>query len=215
MSSGTRLYLDFTPARTSDGGSAALSAALDAGPIASLLIRPAAGQPYHVESTRSLIAMAQKKSIATLVLNDASLIAALGADGVHVSWSGDVVQQYKSVRTAAGPAAIVGADAGRTRHDAMEIGEGNADYVAFGIPSHVEDRTRAAERQLDLIAWWSNVFEIPCVAFDVADAEHARRLAEAGADFIAVTLAGDVLPSDAAAYVRGFSEAISVHEDAE
>ena len=63
---------------------------------------------------------------------------------------------------------------GASRHDAMELGEAGADYVAFGIPPDVEDRAVAVERRLDLIAWWSEVFELPCVAFDVADAEEAR-----------------------------------------
>ncbi|MBN9281802.1 MAG: thiamine phosphate synthase, partial [Hyphomicrobium denitrificans] len=89
-----------------------------------------------------------------------------------------------------------------------------ADYVAFGIPPHVDDRSRAAERQLDLVTWWSEVFEIPCVALDVADTEHARALSAAGADFIGITTAADQSTSEAAARVRAYSEAVSVHEDA-
>jgi thiamine-phosphate pyrophosphorylase len=96
----------------------------------------------------------------------------------------------------------------------MELGEGGADYVAFGVPAHVEDRARAAERQLGLVSWWSEVFEIPCVALNVSDTEQARRLAEAGADFVGVTISGNETASDAAMRVRAYSEAVSAPEDA-
>ncbi|HVX36869.1 MAG TPA: thiamine phosphate synthase [Hyphomicrobium sp.] len=213
MSSGAKLYLDYVLAGPAESARAVLSAALEAAPIASLLIRPASGKTYVVETLRALIAIAQRKDVAALLLDDDALARELGADGVHVSWSPDVVQQFKSVRRTAGSEAIVGADAGRTRHDAMEIGEADADYVAFGIPAHVEDRSRAADRQIDLISWWSEVFEVPSVALDVADVEHARRLADAGADFVSVTITAESSASEAAARVRAYSEAVSAHED--
>ena len=83
---------------------------------------------------------------------------------------------------------MIGVDAGRSRDDAMLLGESGADYIAFGIPAHVEDRATAENRQSDLIAWWSEIFEIPCVAGDVASPEGARTLAGDGADFVTLTL---------------------------
>jgi thiamine-phosphate pyrophosphorylase len=209
--SGATLYLEFAI----EGGSpeasrTVLTAALDAAPVASLLIRPAAAT--DAETVRALIVLAQNKGVATLLPGDTAAATKLGADGVHVAWTPDVVQQFKSIRGSAGPGMIVGADAGRTRHDAMELGEGGADYVAFGIPAHVEGRVRAAERQLGLVSWWSEVFEIPCVALDVADAEQARQLSEAGADFIGVTVNDADSAADAAARVRAYSQAISARE---
>jgi thiamine-phosphate pyrophosphorylase len=159
---------------------------------------------------RDLITLAQQRGIAAPLLGDAARACDLGADGVHIPWSDEVVKEFKTARGNA--SLIVGADAGRTRHDAMEIGEGGADYVAFGIPAHVGDRARAMGRQLDLVSWWSELFEVPCVALDVSDADYAHRLAVAGADFIGVTAKGDENPSDAAQRIRIFSEALSVHE---
>ncbi len=83
---------------------------------------------------------------------------------------------------------IVGVDVGRSRHDAMTLAEAGADYIAFGIPPHVEDRAASAARRLELVAWWSEIFEIPCVAFDVDTADDATALAGAGADFVAMRL---------------------------
>ena len=212
MPNSATLYLDFAvDGETSETLCAVLATALDAAPVASLLIRPSTAT--DAETLKALITLAQNRGIAALLPGDAAGAAKLGADGVHVSWAPDVVQQFKSVRGARS-GMIVGADAGRSRHDAMELGEGGADYVAFGIPAHVEDRARAAERQLGLISWWSEVFEIPCVALNVADAEQARLLAEAGADFIGVTIHGSETASEAAMRIRAYSEAVSTHEDA-
>jgi thiamine-phosphate pyrophosphorylase len=209
------LYLDLEIAvGRPEAATSLLAAVLEAAPIASVLIRPASGAALDAATARNLVAMAQKKGVAALVLDSPSGAAELKADGVHVGWSADIVSRFKDARKAAQPGAIVGADAGRTRHDAMELGEAGADYVAFGIPRHVEDRARAAERQLDLVSWWSELFEIPCVAFDVSDAVQAARLAEAGADFVSVTLGTDVSATDAVARVREFAEALKVREGA-
>ena len=97
----------------------------------------------------------------------------------------------------------------------MELGEAGADYIAFGIPPDVEDRAVAVERRIELIAWWNEVFELPSVAFDVADAEEARRLAEAGADFVSVTIPQHCAMDDAVSRVRDFADALVLHERAE
>jgi hypothetical protein len=59
------------------------------------------------------------------------------------------------------------------------------------IPPHFADRKTACEDQVDFVQWWSEIFELPCVAFEVETCEQARLLIEAGADFIAVRLPSD------------------------
>jgi thiamine-phosphate pyrophosphorylase len=212
VASGTKLFLDYVVVDPSAASGAVLSVALDAAPVASLSIRPENGQAYDTDSVRDLVRLAQSKGVAVL-LDDVLRARDLGADGVHVAWAPDAAANFKSIRRTAGSAMIAGADAGRARHDAMQIGEADADYVAFGIPAHVEDRERAAERQLGLVSWWSEVFEIPCVALDVADADHARALADAGADFVGVTIRSDQSAPEAAARLRAYEQAVSAHED--
>ncbi len=215
MYTSTSIYLEFQ----FDSGSAApalgmLTAAIDAAPIESALLRSAPGVELDAAIARALIARAQEKGIAMLVASSAGDAAKLGADGVHVLWTPDIGEAFKTQRQAA-PKSIVGADAGRSRHDAMELGDAGADYVAFGIPPHVEDRAKAAERQRDLIVWWSELFEIPCVAFDVPDSGAAHQLAGAGADFVSVRVTSSEPGPDAAARVREFSEALRMPESAE
>ena len=55
---------------------------------------------------------------------------------------------------------------------------------AFG-PAKANETARLAE----LIAWWAEIFEVPCVPWDVETAEEAESLAGLGADFIALSTA--------------------------
>lgn len=215
MSTTTSLYLDFQ----FDGGAPAqalrvLNAAIEAAPIASVLLRSAAGVELDAQTARTLVAVPQTKGIATLVVVGLDAPAKLGADGIHMPWTPDIVREFKTLRQAAPREMMIGADAGRSRHDAMEMGEAGADYVAFGIPPHVEDRDKAAERQHGLIAWWSGLFEVPCVAFDVESSDVAHQLATAGADFVCVRVTSADTEQDAAASVREFSESINMSEPA-
>jgi thiamine-phosphate pyrophosphorylase len=72
----------------------------------------------------------------------------------------------------------------------MSLAEAGADYIAFGAPSHLKDRPRARERRDNLVSWWGEIFEVPCVALDVDGPTEAERLARAGANFVAVTVPG-------------------------
>ncbi len=204
------LYLDF---QFDDGASAqslrVLKAAIAAAPIACALLRPATdASGHHGTPPRDLVTTLQAAGIATLITGGLEAQSKLGADGIHLPWSPDVVREFKTLRRDAPQATMIGADAGRSRHDAMEIGEAGAEYLAFGIPPHVEDRAKAFERQCELIAWWSELFEIPCVAFDVASADAAHDLAAAGADFVCVRVTSADGEQETAARVRAYSEAV-------
>lgn len=212
----TKLYLDFEAATGAlETDREVLTAALVAAPFASVLIRSRRDTVLDDATARALIAIVQKKGLPALIYGGSTEVPQLGADGIHLPWAQDIVSQFKEARRVAPPGSIIGADAGRSRHDAMELGEAGADYIAFGIPPDVEDRTVAIERRIDLIAWWNEVFELPSVAFDVADAGEARRLAEAGADFVSVTVPQHCAVDYAISRVRDFAGALMLHERAE
>ncbi|MFN0219651.1 MAG: thiamine phosphate synthase [Hyphomicrobium sp.] len=201
---------------TLDVGSAAasrlpdvLAAALEAAPISSLTLRAADGAKMTAAIAKPLIDIAQRKSVAALIADDCELAKATHADGVHISWAKDAEGAYRAARDRLGARFIVGADAGRSRHEAMTLGEAGADYVAFGIPPHVEDRAMAQSRQRQLIAWWSEIFEIPAVAFDVVDLDHATALAATGADFIAVTLPATLDAAAARQWLATYATAVA------
>jgi thiamine-phosphate pyrophosphorylase len=192
-----------------EAATAALQAALQAGTVASLLIRPKAGTSLDASLAKSLVALTQKQGVAALVADDADLARILKADGVHLSWSKDIAKRYAEARASLGERLSIGADAGRSRDDAMVLGETGADYVAFGIPPHVEDRATAEDRQHDLVSWWSEIFQVPCVAFDVTSPERAGALADDGADFIVVTITSDMSSEEVTKRVTEFAHAIA------
>jgi thiamine-phosphate pyrophosphorylase len=169
---------------------ARVGAALAAGDVAALLVAPAEALPLGPAAAAPLVAAAQQANVAALIAGDARLAEGLGADGLHVRPAMDIADQYGQARRHLGAGAIVGADCGVSRHDAMSLAEAGADYIAFGAPRHRNDRARGRVRRDALVAWWGEIFEVPCVALDVESAEEAKALKEAGADFIGVALEG-------------------------
>ncbi|MEO7602969.1 MAG: thiamine phosphate synthase [Sphingomicrobium sp.] len=121
--------------------------------------------------------------VAFIVNDSIALAKRLGADGVHLGQSDGEVGE---ARAALGPEAQIGRTCHDNRHLAMQAGEEGADYVAFG--AFYETTTKPSNYRPDpsILAWWSTLFEIPCVAIGGITPANAAPLVEAGADFLAV-----------------------------
>ncbi len=173
--------------------------ALAAADIACLLIdAPGDARDEAVaEIARPLNDMAQARGIATLLPARAALARQIGADGVHLDLrpldEAAALLAYRNARKTLGPEAIVGALCAAQRHMAMEVAELDADYVGFALD--------AAETP-ELVAWWAEMMNTPCVAFGAAEVEQARSLAAGGADFIALSAGLWDAPDPAAALAR-------------
>jgi thiamine-phosphate pyrophosphorylase len=186
-----RLYL-ITPPEISDIAAFAhqLDEALDGGDVACLQIRlksreGVAPPDSHILSLgRHIVARAQDRGVAVLVNDRPDLAVELGADGAHIG-QGDM--PYAQARKLVGPSGIVGVTCHDSRHFAMEAGEAGADYVAFGAfhPTDTKDASTRAES--DLLTWWQDLMEVPCVAIGGITTVNARPLVQAGADFLAVS----------------------------
>ena len=105
------------------------------------------------------------------------LVARAGADGAHVPVIADLPAALGLLK----PDRIAGAGGLFTRHDAMQAAELGADYVMFGGPAGQTEFSAIEDR----IAWWAEVFELPCVGYAATLAEIAPLVA-AGADFVAL-----------------------------
>jgi thiamine-phosphate pyrophosphorylase len=196
-----------------EAGEAALdrfTAALSAAEFASMLIVAPAGGALDAAAAHPLVEAAQGKDVAALISDDAQLARTLRADGVHLSPTKNLSDAYAEARGILGRVGIVGVDPGISRHDAMTLVEDGADYLAFGAPSHLNDRAKARIRRDELIAWWGEIFEAPCVAFDVETPEEAEALSRAGADFIAIRLPVGTTPAATRELVADIAAALGV-----
>lgn len=180
------------------GATERLAAACAAVPVASVVVRASGNVALTASGAQGLIELAQSRGAAALIWNDARLARMLRADGVHLAVPVGLGDLYEQAREILGTRHIVGADAGTSSHEAMEVAERGADYVAFGVSDAIADRQAAQRQQLELVEWWAEIFEVPCVALDVTSAEDAGRLCEAGADFVAVPLEAGLSAADAA-----------------
>lgn len=131
-----------------------------------------------------LMPIVQLANAAFIVNDRADLAKRLGADGVHI---GQEDTPYTQARALMGHKGIVGVTCHDSRHLAMEAAEAGADYVAFG--AFFETTTKQAKTKADpsILTWWQEMMTAPCVAIGGITTDNARGLAEAGADFLAVS----------------------------
>jgi thiamine-phosphate pyrophosphorylase len=175
-----RLYLEL-PARPSVAFETELGEAASRADIGCVLLRTLSEHPIDPSEARAVVASAQTLGIACLIEEDAKLAISLGADGVHILADAEA---YRQARALLGNDANIGDGCGVNRHDAMRLAEMGADYIAFGSGPGGQV---PLDQCIELIAWWSEIFVVPCVAWDIARAEDAARLAAAGADFAAMS----------------------------
>lgn len=154
-----------------EGAAPALAAALEAGEIACAVAQNA------VEAD-ALIAIAHPRDTALLLADDAETAKARGFDGVHLSLPDG---QIGPPRKILGEDAIIGTFCGVSRHVGMMAGEAGADYVAFGPCDDPDTAVDAGE----LITWWQEQMETPCVGWRV-DPDDIEALESYGADFVAL-----------------------------
>ncbi|MEO0883133.1 MAG: thiamine phosphate synthase [Pseudomonadota bacterium] len=126
-----------------------------------------------------------QSSQAVAIMNDsAELAETSGADGVHL---GQRDGSIKEARARLGDDAIIGATCHDSRHLAMVAGEEGAAYVAFGAFFPTDTKHTEHRPDPDILTWWQEVMEIPCVAIGGINIDNAPGLIRAGADFLAVS----------------------------
>lgn len=180
----SELYL-ITPPRIDATFVNTLERGLDAGPVSALQIRLKDHAADEVlELAPALIQAAQARGIAAILNDDAELASRLGCDGVHIGQSDGRV---KDARAIMGKDRTVGVTCHDSRHLAMVAGEAGADYVAFGAFYPTDTKKTEHVASPDILTWWVELFELPCVAIGGITVDNAAPLIAAGADFLAVS----------------------------
>jgi thiamine-phosphate pyrophosphorylase len=176
-----RLYLVTPQASDPDGLRDALAGALPVADIAAVLLRlPAADERALINRVKALAPCVQDKGAALVLQGHPEIVARAGADGAHLA----SIEAFNAALTMLRPERIAGCGGLTTRHDAMLAAEAGADYVMFGEPDE-SGRRPSFESITERVAWWAELFEVPCVGFAAALAE-VEPLAAAGADFVAL-----------------------------
>lgn len=177
----TRLYLALPDSPQVPSVLENLPELLRAADVAAVLLRMPDAEPRALLDRVKAFAPAIQDAGAALLLDGhADLVARGGADGAHLSHIDDMQEALTQLK----PQRIAGFGRLESRHDAMSAGEAGADYVMFGDPDAQGERP-STEAIAERVAWWAEVFEIPCVAY-ATSLEECAEFAAAGADFVLV-----------------------------
>ncbi|MFT2093475.1 thiamine phosphate synthase [Acidiphilium sp.] len=200
----TELYL-ITPPRLGPDFADALAAALDAGPVACVQLRlKEAGADEMRRAIDALRPVAQSRGVAFLLNDDPRLAVETGCDGAHLGQDDLAAHGGLAWVRRVLDGLSLGITCHDSRHLAMEAAEQGADYVAFGAFYPTGTKEPKARADVEILRWWSELMEVPCVAIGGITPGNAAPLVEAGADFLAVVGAVWQHPDGPAAGVRAF-----------
>jgi thiamine-phosphate pyrophosphorylase len=188
----------------------ALKAALSGGDVATLFLDAGSGGDVRRDIAEAIVRIAQAAGVAALAVNDTALLDRTGADGVHIDTGladlAAALDRYRGRK-------IVGVGGIRSRHDAMELGEREPDYLFFGrLDGDTEDMI--FPKAFDLASWWCRLFEIPAVVMGGRALESVSAASVAGIEFVALRDAVWNHPEGPAAAVAEANRLISVTEPA-
>lgn len=165
---------------------AKVEAALSGGDIASLII---AQHDFSDEDfivlAEKLVPLAQAKNVAALIYGDSRAVGRSQADGVHITEDRRhieaAIERHKG-------ALIVGSGGAKTRHEALERGEAQPDYMCFGLigkDTHAEPH----EKNLKLAEWWVEMVDIPCIVAGGNVLTTLPQTSATGAEFVMLSRA--------------------------
>ncbi len=177
-----RLYLVTPPVLPPDFADQ-LAAALDAGDVAAVQLRlkdlPDDELRLHIDTLRPV---AQSRGVAFLLNDRPDLAVKHGCDGAHVGQTDMNAAQARKILGGL----MLGVTCHNSRHLAIEAAEAGADYVAFGAFFPTTTKAPPAMAEVETLAWWAEMMEIPCTAIGGIGAVNCAPLVQAGADFLAV-----------------------------
>ena len=163
---------------------------------------------FTLNTAETLCPLAHQHNVAVLLNDRPDLARELGCDGVHI---GQQDMPYKQARALLGPEAIIGVTCHASRHLAMLAGDAGADYVAFGAFFDTQTKDTTAQATPDILTWWQEVMEPPCVAIGGITPENGAELTMAGADFLAVSSGVWDHRDGPVAAMRAFDEIFARH----
>ena len=133
---------------------------------------------------KKIVPKLQEAGIAVIINDNPRIAKDLHADGVHLGQEdGDINEARKLL----GKDTIIGATCHNSKHLGMEAAEAGADYVAFGAFYPTQTKEVIHHAEIEILEWWQDIMEIPCVAIGGINIDNALPIINAGADFIAIS----------------------------
>ena len=206
MSEGARTYLQLQAAPSAEVILDTLRGQVS---LPAVLLELLPEYEQDVAALTRVVHMVQDLDAAALIRDSIAIAKACSADGVHLSAGPELMVQYERARKNLTSECIVGASVGLSRHSAMVVGEVGADYVAFEASCEAGNQGHPQCEQVELLTWWSELFEIPCVALGATNPEEGARLADAGADFVGYAAASTEQASCIAQQIQTFEMKLS------
>lgn len=133
---------------------------------------------------KKIVPKLQEAGIAVIINDNPRIAKDLHADGVHL---GQEDGDFNEARKLLGKDAIIGITCHNSKHLGMEAAEAGADYVAFGAFYPTQTKEVIHHAEIEILEWWQDIMEIPCVAIGGINIDNALPIINAGADFIAIS----------------------------
>ncbi|MBX3597955.1 MAG: thiamine phosphate synthase [Rhizobiaceae bacterium] len=181
-----RLVLIAPPSTDTDALVSQIRSAVAGGDVASLIIpQYDMDEVFFQRHAEALTPIAQDAGAAVILSGETRIAARVGADGVHIEGSREVLDDAIDRLQ---DKMAVGAGGAKTRDDALILGEARPDYIFFGRFGY-DTKPEPHPRNLTLGRWWAEMIEIPCIVMGGSDIESVRAVAETGAEFVALSQA--------------------------
>lgn len=176
-----------------------IAEAIAGGDVASLILpRYDTDEIAFQKLAERIVPHAQAAGVAVIIAGDSRVAGRVGADGVHVE--GKPAEIAEAVARLRGRM-MVGTGGPRSRDEALDLGEGQPDYLYFGRFGH-DGRPQPHPRNLELGRWWAEMVAIPCIVEAGSDLASVDAAAATGADFVGLSAAvfsGSLPPGEAVA----------------
>ena len=178
----TRLVLVTPPVADTYKIAPALATSVQAADVAAVILKLVPGKDAEqIMRVHALAPTVQNAGAALLIDERVDLVGRTGADGAHLLG----IEVLKAAMPLLKPDFVAGSGGLATRHDSMTAAELGADYVMFGEPD-AQGRRPGFDAVRERVAWWAELFQIPCVGYAASLAE-VGELARAGSDFVALS----------------------------
>ncbi len=203
-----RLYLISPSEFVLDEFENSLREALSGGDVACFQLRmKLATEAEIVEAAKRLLPICRAFDVQFLLNDYPSLVAEVGADGVHIGEEQDGT--IEEARKLIGEECVLGVSCYASKDRAYEACEQGADYVAFGQFYLSITKPPKGRSTPDLLEIWSESMTVPSVAIGGITPDNLAPIVKGGADFVAVVSGVWQHPQGAKFAVAEYNRAIS------